>query len=143
MTRVACHFRICGFSLGESEILLGNHQNNWFCKVFHSKHVTRGTKDQRGRRNARSPPRTQGVILDPQGVDVLTRHLWGGRIEDACGEVTGHPSMNCVPYSLLGWFVRWLLHFFSWEMQMDALENRKYTYFQWVLLFSENCRRPP
>ena len=33
-------------------------------------------------------------ILEPQPLVVLTRHLWGGRSEDACGEVTGHPTGN-------------------------------------------------
>ena len=33
-------------------------------------------------------------ILEPQPLVVLTRHLWGGRSDDACGEVTGHPREN-------------------------------------------------
>ena len=31
------------------------------------------------------------MSLSPCRTDILARHLWGGRIEDACGEVTGHP----------------------------------------------------
>ena len=91
--------RTSGFSPGESEALLGNHQNHWFCKLFRSQEVTEGTRDQCARRTARSPPRTQGVILDPQGQLFLRGTCGGGRIEDACGEVTGHPFDE--PYALI------------------------------------------
>ena len=40
--------------------------------------------------------------------DILTRHPRGGRIEDACGEVTGHPDRsNAKPWSLTCWLVGW------------------------------------
>ena len=37
------------------------------------------------------PMEAQALSLSPCRTTILTRHLWGGRIEDACGEVTGHP----------------------------------------------------
>ena len=47
---------------------------------------------------------------------VLTRHLWGGRIEDACGEVTGHPYDELRAVILVG-LVRLLVALlFSWEV---------------------------
>ena len=68
-----------GFGLQNVKTL----QNSW--KTFkRPKKATRPAE-------CADPPEAQALSLSPCRTAILTRHLWGGRIEDACGEVTGHP----------------------------------------------------
>ena len=49
---------------------------------------------------------------------VLTRHLRGGRIEDACGDVTGHPFVKLQALILDGLF-RWMVVSF-WAVSVPS-----------------------
>ena len=52
------------------------------------------SKKLNGPAECAEPMEAQALSLSPCRTGFLTRHLWGGRIEDACGEVTGHPTGN-------------------------------------------------
>ena len=58
----------------------------------------------------------QALRLNPCRTAVLTRHLWGGRIEDACGEVTGHPYDELRAVILVGLVRSLVAPLFSWEV---------------------------
>ena len=72
-------------------------ENHWFCKVFQpsggSKRASGAGKVNwtGGTRRAHRGYSYSYILLR---VAVLTRHLRGCRIEDACGDVTGHPFVK-------------------------------------------------
>ena len=68
--------------------------------IFCSKTSTQFIITPTGPAEGAEPTEAQALSINPCRTAVLTRHSQrGGRIEDACGEVTGHPFDE--PYALI------------------------------------------
>ena len=74
--------------------------------LFMYKKTARVIKGSTGPAEGAEPIEAQSLSINPCRAAILTRHLWGGRIEDACGEVTGHPIGIETIFDLCG--VGWL-----------------------------------
>ena len=97
-------------------------ENHWFCKVFQPPEGSERSSESGGINwtgGTRGAPGgySYSYILLP--VVVLTRHsLRGGRIEDACGDVTGHPFVKLQALILDGLF-RWMVVSF-WAVSVPS-----------------------